>query len=94
MQFFRPPFTDYLGSTDSEEGLSGPVDLPPGADQPDAVVQDDDVGPGSVQAVEVEYDNYLVEQSENECSKVGNRIYISSNFSIEPRASGYLIICY
>ena len=68
---FRQPYTDFISGTGDEEGLSGPVDLPPGVDD-DTEIQDDDAGGGGLQtaAVVAESDNLLIEQSENECKKV------------------------
>ena len=43
------------------------MDLPQGYDEPDQLVQEDDpLGP---QAVTAEIDNYLLDQSEQECKK-------------------------
>ena len=45
------------------------MELPQGYDEPDQLVQyDDPLGP---QAVTAEIDNYLLDQSEEECKKVG-----------------------
>ena len=69
---FRQPYTDFIAGTGDEEGLSGPVELPPGADD-DFEIQDDDGGGGGgllTAPVEAEFDNFLIEQSENECKKV------------------------
>ena len=45
------------------------MELPQGYDEPDQLVQyDDPLGP---QAVIAEIDNYLLDQSEEECKKVG-----------------------
>ena len=45
------------------------MELPQGYDEPDQLAQyDDPLGP---QAVTAEVDNYLVDQSEEECKKVG-----------------------
>ena len=67
----RQPYTDFIGGTGEEDGLSGPVDLPPGVED-DSEIQDDDGGGGGLQiaAVVAESDNFLIEQSENECKKV------------------------
>ena len=56
-----------------EEGLSGPVELPPGADGPDVYdeVQEDDINSLYPQEANLaELDNYLIDQSENECRQV------------------------
>ena len=47
------------------------MDLPPGVDD-DFEIQDDDGGGGGLQiaAVVAESDNFLIDQSENECKKV------------------------
>ena len=50
------------------------MELPPGADD-DFEIQDDDGGGGGgggllTAPVEAEFDNFLIEQSENECKKV------------------------
>ena len=70
----REPYTDYLVSTGlEEEGLSGPVELPPGADDPDVYdeVQEDDINSLLPQEANIaELDNYLIDQSENECRQV------------------------
>ena len=67
---FRQPFTDFLNSqdvSDVDAYTAGPVDLPQGYDEPDQLVQEDDpLGP---QAVTAEIDNYLLDQSEQECKK-------------------------
>ena len=61
------PYTDFITGTEGEEGLSGPVDLPAGADQPDQVENDD---PGNnISPVVAEFDNFLVDQSLEECTK-------------------------
>ena len=52
------------------EGASGPVELPPDADYPDAEIQYDD---DDVQAVQSEADNYLIDQSEAACRKVDEK---------------------
>ena len=55
------------------DGASGPVELPPDADRPDADIQYDD--DDDIQAVQSEADNYLIDQSEDTCRKVcENRI--------------------
>ena len=55
------------------DGASGPVELPPDADRPDADIQYDD--DDDIQAVQSESDNYLIDQSEDTCRKVGeNRV--------------------
>ena len=68
----RQPYTDFITGTGDEEGLSGPVELPPGADDDDEIQDDDSGGGGGLQtaAVVAESDNFLIEQSENECKKV------------------------
>ena len=48
------------------------MELPQGYDEPDQLVQyDDHGGPLGPQAVTAEIDNYLLDQSEDECKKVG-----------------------
>ena len=54
------------------EGASGPVELPPDADRPDDDIQYDD--DDDIQAVQSEADNYLIDQSEDTCRKVGENI--------------------
>ena len=49
------------------DGASGPVELPPDAD----IQYDDD--DDDVQAVQSEADNYLIDQSEEACRKVGGK---------------------
>ena len=51
------------------DGASGPVELPPGADAEFQYDDDDDI-----QAVQSEADNYLIDQSEEACRKVGENI--------------------
>ena len=66
---FRIPYTDFIHGTEGEDGLSGPVDLPAGADQPDQL-QNDQIGDESLSPVVAEVDNFLLEQSLDECKKV------------------------
>ena len=73
--FCRPPFTDYVDSEGGVEGGSGPVELPSDADLPDAEIQYDDDN-DDIQAVESEFDNYLIDQSEAQCKQVRGRIII------------------
>ena len=68
MRYFRP-YTDFITSTEDEAGLSGPEELPYEADQPDSL-QNADVGGVQTSPVLAESDNFLIEQSENECKKV------------------------
>ena len=71
---FRQPFTEFLNSQDIseiDEYTAGPVELPQGYDEPDQLVQYDD--PQGPQAVTAEIDNYLLDQSEEECKKVGGK---------------------
>ena len=52
------------------DGASGPVELPPNAD-----IQYDDDDEDDIQAVQSEADNYLIDESEDTCRKVGeNRV--------------------
>ena len=51
------------------DGASGPVELPPGADAEFQYDDDDDI-----QAVQSEADNYLIDQSEDACRKVGENV--------------------
>ena len=81
------------------DGGSGPVELPPNADRPDAEIQYDD--DDDVQAVQSEADNYLIDQSEETCRKVGEEdifdeyahdddIQDKSDYCDEYRESDYL----
>jgi hypothetical protein len=68
---------DYIDSEGGIDGASGPVELPPDADRPDAEIQYDD--DDDIQAIQSESDNYLIDQSEEACRKVGKK-YINDNF--------------
>ena len=61
-------------------GLSGPLDLPPDVDRPDAEIQYDDDDDNDIQAVESESDNYLIEQSEAACGQVGGQHDIKHDY--------------
>ena len=67
---FSLAYTDFIDSEGGIDGASGPVELPPNADRPDAEIQYDD---NDVQAVQLESDNYLIDQSEAACRKVGDK---------------------
>ena len=63
-------YTDYIDSKGGIDG-AGPVQLPPDADRPDNEIQYDD--DNDLQAVQSEADNYLIDQSEEACIKVGEK---------------------
>ena len=50
------------------DGASGPVELPPDADNQEIQYDDDD--DDDIQAVQSETDNYLIDQSEATCRQV------------------------
>ena len=68
MFYSRPAFTDYVDAEGGVGGASGPVELPPGADFQEIQYDDDD--DSDIQAVQSEFDNYLIDQSEATCRKV------------------------
>ena len=61
--------------------LSGPVELPAGADVADN--QYDENNDNNVQAVLAESDNYLVDQSEYECNQVDLKLVLTNGFLLQ-----------